>query len=192
MRPKERIELALLGKKPDRVPMMPIYDIGYIMNRIGQDPREYRTASADEFARIIERSFLLHEVDGLFIHRGVSAQWRNRHRVEKQRDKWAVVDKLTGDQTYLLPDGTFVDSAGVLCTTGNDSIISTSEDLDRVIPAPLTVAEIEANEQFDALRRITAMYPDYHFSFQSTSPMVHAIRACGGFVNGLITMARVH
>ena len=43
---KERVAVALRGGKPDRVPIVPIYDLGYVMRSTGRDIREWMTATA--------------------------------------------------------------------------------------------------------------------------------------------------
>lgn len=58
MRPCERVEIALRGGRPDVVPIVPIYDYGYIMSSFGRDPREWWTVSAAERGAMIEQSFL--------------------------------------------------------------------------------------------------------------------------------------
>src|SRR3990172_10422645 len=105
MNPVERVEIALRGGKPDRVPIVPIYDMGYLMNCLGRDEREYQTASSNERIRIVEESFLRHEVDGIFTHIGTNDEWAEGHTVEKRPDYWLVTDKTTGEQYRLLPDG---------------------------------------------------------------------------------------
>lgn len=46
MTPKKRVEIALRGGKPDRVPIFPIYDMGYVTRSIARDQREWITGGA--------------------------------------------------------------------------------------------------------------------------------------------------
>ena len=58
MTPRERVRIAMEGGKPDRVPVVPIYDVGYLMRAIGRDPREWAVAGTAD--KVTE--FLLREV----------------------------------------------------------------------------------------------------------------------------------
>ena len=84
--PEQRVEAALRGDKPDRVPIVPIYDFGYVMKCIGRDAREYVTSFAVERIRFVEESFLRHEVDGCLVHSGTNDDWTNSHTIEKRID----------------------------------------------------------------------------------------------------------
>ena len=193
MTPKQRVEIALRGGRPDCVPLVPIYDIGYVMSSLGRDLREYPTHTADERIRVIEQSFLLHNVDGFFVHAGTNDDWANTHTVEKRPDYWLVTDKATGEQYRLLPDGWMAKADGTAIprspSAGGVSQIQSEADIERLVPRPATEHEAEASGRFGPLRHLARKYPDRHFSFQSGSPMVFALNACGGYQEGLLTMA---
>jgi len=191
---KERIAAALRGGKPDRVPILPIYDIGYVLRSTGHDVREWSLSTSAERTRILEESFLLHrDIDGIFVHAGVNDVSVRHLRVEKFDDFWHVTDDRTGKAWGLLPDGS-------LCTAGGaplpkqgeelfrDSQIQSEADVDRIAgPAPSS-EQVAASGRFEPLRHLAAKYPDRHFSFQTGTPMVFSLNACGGFVEGLTTM----
>lgn len=191
MKPKERVEIALKGGKPDRVPIVPIYDIGYVMRSLGRDPRQQITATTEESVQIIEENFLLHEVDGIFVHYGNSDEWAKTHIVEKTADHWMVTHKETGDRYRLLPDGWCAEEDGTPIprapSSGGVSLIQTPEDIDALVSAP-PQEEVELTGRYAPLRHLISKYPDHHFSFQSGSPMVGSLNACGGYVEGLVTM----
>jgi hypothetical protein len=191
---KERIAVALRGGKPDRVPILPIYDIGYVLRGTGRDVREWAIASAAERIRILEDSFLLHrEIDGLFIHGGGNDENVSHLRVEKFDHCWRITDGRTGEAWGLLPDGSRCTAAGEpLPKQGGElfreSQIQCQADIDRVVGFAPSVAQIEATGRFGPLRHLAKKYPDRHFSFQTGTPMVFSLNACGGFVEGLTTM----
>ena len=193
MNSKERVEIALQGGKPDCVPIVPIYDFAYVMRSTGRDPREWITASAQERIDTIEESFLRHDVDGIFVHGGCNDNWVNSHTVEKLDQYWMVTHTETGEQLRLLPDGWHAEADGTPVmrppSAGGVSKIQTWQDLDREVPPPATEGEIEASGTYWPMRHLVKKYPDRHFSFQSGTPMVYALNACGGYVEGLITLA---
>lgn len=189
-----RIVAALRGEQPDRVPIVPIYDIGYILRATGRDVRRWSVAGAAERIRIIEDSFLLHqEVDGLFVHGGGTDDAVAHLRVEELADFWRITDTRTGTVWGLLPDGSQCAADGTpMPRQGGElfreSAIQSLDDLDRLVPRR-TAEEIVASGRFEPLRHLAARYPDRHFSFQTGTPMVFALGACGGFVEGLTLMA---
>ena len=193
MIPKERVRTALEGGKPDQVPIVPIYDFGYMMRSTGRDIREWVTASAQDRIDVIEESFLLHDVDGYFVHVGCNDDWVNSHAVEKRDTYWMVTGLETGERYRLLPDGSRAEADGTPITrglaSGGVSKIQTWEDLDRELPAPHTQADVAASGALCPLRHLVLKYPDHHFSVQAGTPMVYALNACGGYVEGLLTMA---
>jgi hypothetical protein len=191
--PKQRVAIALSGGKPDRIPIMPIYDVGYVAASIGKDIREYLTASSQERISIIEENFLRHEVDGFFVHAGTNDDWVKHHSVTRGDDYWQVRDLRTGEDYRLLPDGLTAHAQGQRDlrnpTHGGVSKIQTFGDLESLVPAPPTDAEIEESGLFRPLRHLARKYPTHHFSFQLTTPMARAIHLCGGYEEGLITLA---
>lgn len=193
MRPRERVEIALGGGKPDRVPVVPIYDMGYVTASTGRDAREWVTGPSADRVRMIEESFLRHDVDGLFVHSGTDDGWAEAHVVEKRPDYWLVTEKATGRQHRLLPDGWQAQADGTPVprapSRGGVSRIRSASDLDALVPPPPTPREVESSARWGPLRNLAAKYPDRHFSFQSASPMVSALDCCGGFVEGLTTLA---
>lgn len=191
---KERIAIALQGGKPDRVPILPIYDYNYILNNTGRELRRWALAGAAERVQIVEDSFLLHrEIDGLFLHGGGSDEAVAHLQMEEFPGYWRVTDTRTGEQWGLLPDGSRYTADGAPLPKQGDELFRASEvqskaDIDRLLgPAP-TRAQIDACGRFQPMRYMAAKYPDYHFSFQTATPMVQALGACGGFVEGLTTM----
>ena len=188
MNSKERLESALQGGKPDRMPIMPIYDYAYIMNSTGHDPREYHTATAAERIQYLEEGFLRHDVDGYLVFPGTNEDWARDHVVEKLEAYWLVTNRTTGEQFRLLPSGLEVGADGALPSCGGESKVQTRVDIDREFTAELTEEEIETSRRFGPLHHLAAKYPNHHFGFQSSTPIALAVKTCGGLVEGLLTM----
>ena len=195
MTPKERVAIALRGGKPDRIPIVPIYDMGYVCNSAGADLRMWDLCSADEKIRIIEDNFLLHKgIDGFFVHIGHNDDAATYLQVEKFPEHWCVTDTRTGEQWGLLPDRSRCASDGQSIALQGDALnwesrIQSEADIERIVgPAP-TPEKITKDGRHWPLRRLSQKYPDYHFSFQTGTPMVFSLNACGGYVEGLTLMA---
>lgn len=195
MTPKERVAVALRGGKPDRIPIVPIYDMGYICNRLGIDQRRWNLCGADEKIRIIEESFHLHDgLDGFFVHAGNNDEAADFLHVEECAGHWRVTDTRTGEAWGLLDDCSRCSADGHPLPRQGDALtwesrIQTEADIDRLVGPVPTPGDIEAGGRFWPLRRLAAKYPDCHFSFQSGTPMVFALNACGGFVEALTMLA---
>ena len=114
MTPKAQVDIALRGGKPANVPIVPIYDFGYVMHSIDRDVREYLTAGGAERVQLIEENFLRHrEVDGFFVHAGTNDDYRNAYRIDKVcHEYWLITDKATGAAFRLLPDGCRAEADG--------------------------------------------------------------------------------
>lgn len=192
MTPRERVRIAMEGGRPDRVPVVPIYDVGYLMRAIGHDPREWAVAGTADKVRFVDEGFLRHDVDGYFVHDGTANDWVAANGVEKGDRFWRVTDR-DGKVFRLMPDGNWTQADGSpvprASAEGGESLIRTDADLDARVPAAPTEAEVERSGRYEPLRNLTGRYPDHHFSFQMGSPMVSAIGACGGYAEGLTLMA---
>jgi hypothetical protein len=189
----ERVAVALRGGRPDRVPIAAIYDYGYVMSSIGRDAREFITCTGEERVRFLDENFRRHPgIDAFFVHAGTNDEWRNRHTIEKLDKYWLVTDRRTGERLRLLPDGCYAQADGTPMrrdpSVGGISRIQSAEDIDRFVPV-MTDVDLAASGRFSTVRHFTTSYPDVHFSFQTGSPMVSALGACGGFEEGLTLLA---
>ena len=184
---------ALTGGKPDRAPVCPIYDFGYLMSCIGREPREFVTASGRERIQYIEAAFRRHEVDGYYVHSGNSDAWVERHVVEKLSDYWLVTDQQTGYEFRLLPDGWRAEADGTPIprapSAGGVSAIRSTADVEARVGEPPSAESIRRSGRYEPLAHLCAEYPDHHFSFQVSTPLVAALGSCGGYVEGLTTLA---
>ena len=72
---------------PDRVPIVPIYDLGYVMNCIGRDVREWITTPSQKRIGFIEAAFPRHEVDGYFVHAGNTDEWVEKHSDQQYKKR---------------------------------------------------------------------------------------------------------
>ena len=106
MKPAERVQTALRGRTPDRVPVVPIYDWGYVIKLSGADPRKAITATPSERAEHMENAFVRHKVDGCFVHSGAPANryWKKRLHVEEMGEYWMMTDEDTGER-FRTPAG---------------------------------------------------------------------------------------
>ena len=198
MKSTERIDIALKGGRSDRVPILPIYDNGYLMMSAGRDIRDYITASSRQRIAYIEDAFIRHGGDGCMVHTGCADGWAEGHDVEKFPDFWMVTEKSTGRKYRLLPDGCEAreDGTPFAQDVSHDMFlrkgvpgITSEEEIDAVIPPVPTDTVLEESGRFRPLKFMADKYPDRHFSFQVSSPYVRAINACGGYMEGLVTMA---
>ncbi|NLJ41167.1 MAG: hypothetical protein GX352_06115, partial [Clostridiales bacterium] len=192
MKSFERVEMALDGLKPDRVPTYAAYDDGYMMAIQGKDMRDFINCSGKELAEHMERAFVRHELDGMCVFAGHNGSWMNNHTVEKLKDYWIVTEKYTGEKYRLLPDGskTKEDGTPIKRNLSNAGVskIMTIADIDREVPTPPSDREIEDSGYLLPLKHLSEKYPQKHFSFQITTPFVRAMNACGGYEEGLMTM----
>lgn len=104
-----------------------------------------------------------------------------------------MTHRLTGEQFGLLPDGSLCGAHGDALLKGGQSLdagshIQTLEDIARVIGPRPQEADLVASGRCAPLRHLVAKYPDRHFSTQTSTPMVHALSSCGGYVPGLTTL----
>lgn len=193
MSPKERVRIALEGGKPDRAPIYPIYDAGYIAQISGQDPRAWIASSPAERIEMIERAFLRHEVDGFFCHGSATDDFTLIHTVEKHTEYWLITNKQTGERFRLLPDGCRAQADGTPIprapSSGGNSRVQSEDDIERFAPPVWKPDDPKMQTWTGPLRHLAAKYPDRHFGFQLGSPMIWALNACGGYVEGLTLMA---
>ena len=192
MTSNQRVAIALRGGKPDRVPIVPIFDAGYICRSTGRDLRVLGTCSGAERIAAIEECFLRHPgLDGLHVNSGCSEHRGRNLRIEKLSTHWRITNTDTGEQWGLRPDASACQSDGALQPHEEiqEPRVNGVEDVCRLIPAPPTAAEIEASGRFGPLRHLVAKYPDRHYSYPSHSLMGVALDACGGFAAGLTLLA---
>ena len=105
MTSNDRVETALKGGKPDRVPIVPIYDEGYVMSALGYDLRLFLTASSVQRVSYIEQILQAHEVDGMMVHSGRNDDFVKTHRIDKHEDYWMVTNEETKQKYRLMRDG---------------------------------------------------------------------------------------
>lgn len=188
---RQRIRVALGGEKADRVPILPIYDNGYLYTSVGEDLREWPVQGGRARAAAIERNFRRHEVDGLFVYEGTDESWPAAHEVERRPDYWLVTEKATGRRRRLYPNGAWADESGASLSTGSvsgPSRIESDRDIERAVPRPATPAEIEGSGFLAPLRLLRKTHPGFFYTFPVLSPMVNARFRCGGFVEMLVTL----
>jgi len=177
----------------DRVPTACIYDCGYMMHALGREICEYYVSNAADRLNIIEQMFLRHSVDLYFVHTGTTDDWANRHSVEKHDGYWLVTVKGTGEQHRLLPDGNRADVDGTPVPRAPShngvSKIQSWEDLEAAAIPSMTETQYEEARVYEPLQHLVQTYPDHHFCTQIGDPFVMAMGACGGYVEGLMTMA---
>lgn len=186
MTPRQRVETALAGGKADTVPVMPIYDRGYMLRLVGRDEREHLTTSPEKWGQLQEQVLLRHPTDGLFVHVCAEREWVERQRVERFEDHWRFTDTMTGVRFKALPDGVAIYDDPE--AQPPQVFVREEADLDR-LPPPPDPEKIACSGRYEPLRYMMERFPDHHISFQTGSPAIYAINACGGYVEGLETMA---
>lgn len=191
---RERLEMAIRGGKPDRVPVCPIYDIGYVASCAGLTSRDVVTSSREKYAQIIERGFVQHDVDGYYVHGGTSGDWSKGHTIlDVSGEAWLVEENATGTRYRLLPDCSRLTAEGAPIprneARGGISRIQSMEDLDRLGSRDPSEADFDAAGTWVPLRQLVGQHVSHHFSFQASTPMVRALQICGGYVEGLTTLA---
>lgn len=190
---RDRVRISLEGGKPDRVPIYPIYDAGYICQISGHDPRAWIASTPAERIEMIERAFLRHPVDGLFSHGSATDDFMEVHTVDKRADYWLITHKETGETFRLLPDGCRAQADGTPIprapSSGGNSRIQTEADIERFAPPVWAPDDPKLKTWTGPLRHLASKYPDHHFGFQLGTPMIWALNACGGYVEGLTLMA---
>jgi hypothetical protein len=189
--PRQKIQLALEGDRPDGVPIYPIYDLGYLARCAGQDERAWHTASAAERLAMIEKGFRRHDVDGFFVHPGTTDEFVEAHRIEVLDSCWLITNRSTGEQYRLLSDGRRVQANGEAYPPAMDgrNRIQTEADIERRAAPVLAENDPRMLARYAPLNYLAARYPRHHFGFQLNTPMVRAVGTCGGYVEGLTLMA---
>ena len=97
--------MALAGGRADRVPIVPIYDRGYILGLMGRDQRDNLVCSPEQWAELQEQVLLRHPTDGVFVHTSPDREWLELQQVERLEDHWRVTDAKTGVRYKAMPDG---------------------------------------------------------------------------------------
>ena len=193
MTSRERVEIALRGGKPDRVPAAGIYDAGYMMRTLGHDIGYYQVMSADCWHDAIEKLFLRHPVDFYFVEHGTTDDWTDERIVEKHDGYWLVTEKQTGRRYRVLSGGGEAQADGTPVPRAPShegvSMIQSREDLENADIPSVIQDEYEAEGAYGPLRYMLEKYPGHHFCTQIRSPFVTAINVCGGYTEGLTTMA---
>lgn len=186
--PKERVKIALSGSKPDRAPIVPIFDYGFIMKINHQDPRERFICSNEDLIRYNEQAFLRFALDGFFVHFGIAEDWYDKHQLKKFPTHWEIISRQTGQKWHLLPDGQRIEVADNVLTKKALPVVSNQYDLQKYIQSACSENEYDKPGKLAPLIYLAKKYPEHHFSAQVDTPFIEALSACGGFEQGLIMM----
>ena len=178
-----KIKTALERGFSDTVPIMPIYDISYVMRSIGKDPRCFITADSNDRINYIEKCFLRHDVDGCFVHIGGNDDWADDHIVEKGDPYWKIINKTTGKVRFLAADGNYQKS-----DIEYDFTKRSEKVIDNFFIKSRTKESVESSGRYRPLKALSSKYPDHHFSFQISTPIAATIKECGGYEKDLIML----
>ncbi len=184
---RERTELAFSGKRPDRVPMLPIYDLGYIMRMQGKCVRDFRTASRLDAVGQIVNGYGLFPTDAYFVHGIANNRFQEQFTlqdIDEAGDFHLYKSNETGELIKLNPMGDHfrMDGSPIHMTpSGFESLIQSREDIRRLVPERHIDGYFEEDGYYGPLLRLSRLHPDRHFMFQLSSPFVMALNRCGGY-----------
>jgi len=184
MTKKERCEAVLSGQSlSGPPPVVPIYDLGYVAKLSGGCSRDFITQGRDERIKYIEHALLRHDIDGNFVHIGTNNEFSEKHDLLDIKDSMHYYrHKETGEFFSMDEAGNKFGFDGEpvhMMVSTFDSHIKRKEDIARVLSPPLTMDNVKKNGRYSPLEHLAKEYPDFHYSSQIASPVIHVIQSCG-------------
>lgn len=205
MLPKERVQIALAGGRPDRVPCFVEPDYDYIAKAAGREPWELAHADTLEQARIHEAFFQRHPVDLIACWGGVSRKRLRQREILYEQGRPFYLDKRTGrrfaidrrgellDESgrpiVLGPGGEIIDQKAAsiwVATYGYPHAVETEDDIVELLgPAPDPSFWIE-DGFLSVLEYMLPRYGQTHYAvFPLNTIFADALDLFGGFQQGL-------
>ena len=197
MLPKERVQIALEGGKPDRVPFLLECDYDYMAKAAGREPWEYIHADSLEQARIHEAFYQRHPSDLWKCWGGPSKSRLNRQQIIRDEKGVFCVDTETGQRFEIDRRGDLLDENGRPAGAGQTWLavrsyprpVETEDDIIELLgPAPAPEHWIE-DGFLSNLEYLLPRYGQTNFlAFPLNTIFADALDLFGGFEEGLIAL----
>jgi hypothetical protein len=197
MLPKERVQIALEGGKPDRVPFLMECDSDYMARAIGREPWEYIHAGSLEQAQIHEAFYQRHPSDLWKCWGGPSRSRINHRQIIRDEKGVFYLDMKTGQRFAIDRRGDLLDEEGRpldagqtwLALQGYPHPVETEDDiLEFLGPAPAPEYWIE-DGFLSNLEYLLPRYGQTHFlMFPLNTIFADVLDLFGGYEEGLIAL----
>jgi len=206
--PRERVQIALAGGRPDRVPFAPEIDYDVIAIAAGREPWEFTHCSAVERAEMTAIFHLRYDSDLWLCWGGPSYKRQSEREIVRQGDTVYYLDKRTGrryridrlgdlhtedDTTVVLGDSgePIAEREAAIWVAGGPypravEVESDIEELYGPVPPPEHWLE---DGHLSAVEYLLPRYGQTHFlSFSTNTIFADALDLFGGFQEGLIAL----
>jgi hypothetical protein len=197
MLPKQRVQIALEGGKPDRVPFLLECDSDYMTRAVSREPWEFIHAGSLEQAQIHEAFYLRHPSDLWKCWGGPSRSKLNRRQIMRSEKGVFYLDIDTGQRFRIDRRGDLLDEKGEPIGTDQTWLalkeyprpVETQDDiLEFLGPVPPPQFWIE-DGFLSNLEYLLPRYGQTHFlMFPLNTIFADALDLFGGFEEGLIAL----
>ena len=205
MLPKERIQVALEGGMPDRVPLLLECDYDYMAKAAGREPWEWIHADSLEQAKIHEARFLRHPSDlwpcwqgpsrAALKQRRIVREGRNAFYVDHRSGRRFRIDRRgdlldeNGRPVLLDSEGNPTEARGWLASGGYPRAVETESDIPELL-GPVPQPEFWIEDGFlSNLEYLLPRYGDTHFlAFPLNTLFAEMLDLFGGFEDGLVAL----
>jgi hypothetical protein len=197
MLPKQRVQIALEGGKPDRVPFLFECDSDYMTRAIGREPWEFIHAGSLEQAQIHEAFYQRHPSDLWKCWGGPSRSKLNRRQIIRTEQGIFYLDTQTGQRFGIDRRGELLDEKGEPINLGQNMLalkayprsVETEDDILEFL-GPTPPPEFWIEDGFlSNLEYLLQRYGHSHFlMFPLNTIFADALDLFGGFEEGLIAL----
>ena len=197
MLPKERVQIALEGGKPDRVPFLIECDSDYMTRAIGREPWEFIHANSLEQAQIHEAFYQRHPSDLWKCWGGPSRAKVKRRQIIRDEKGVFYLDTETGQRFVIDRRGDLLDEKGRPVTVGKTWMaikeyprpVETEDDILELLgPAPRPEFWIEDGFLYN-LEYLLPRYGQTHFlMFPLNTMFADVLDLFGGYEEGLVAL----
>ena len=205
MLPKERVQIALNGERPDRVPVMLECDFDYIAKAAGRAPWEWVQADSLEQARIHEACFLRHPRDLWPVWGGPSRAALQHRRIIREGDMAFYEDTRTGRRFRIAWNGDLLDEHGTpieldsagnpvapgrwLASRGYARPVECESDIVELMgPVPALDHWTESGFFSNLVYLLPRYGKHFYLAFPLNTIFADALDLFGGFEEGLIAL----
>jgi hypothetical protein len=197
MLPKERVQIALEGGKPDRVPFLLECDYDYMARAIGREPWEYLHAGSLEQAQIHEAFYQRHHSDLWKCWGGPSRSGLKRRQIMRDEKGVFYLDTQTGRRFGIDRRGELLNEKGQpaypdqtwLALKGVPRPVETEDDILEFL-GPVPPPEFWIEDGFlSNLEYLLPRHGQTHFlMFPLNTIFADALDLFGGFQEGLMAL----